>query len=91
VQYIICYDIADDGRRSRVASCLLDFGTRIQESVFVANLDDDLAGRMQDRLVKLVSEAEDRVHVFQLCAACAPKTWRLGQGQLVEDREFYII
>lgn len=91
MQYIICYDIADDGRRSRVASCLLDFGTRIQESVFVANLDDDLAGRMRGRLARLVSEAEDRVHVFRLCSACEPKTWTLGQGQLVEDREFYII
>ena len=91
MQYLVCYDIADDARRSRVASSLLDFGTRIQESVFVANLDDDLAGRMRERLIKLVSDLEDRVHVFRLCAACEPKTWTLGQGQLVEDREFYII
>jgi hypothetical protein len=40
MQYVVCYDIADDARRSRVSNCLLDFGTRVQESVFVANLED---------------------------------------------------
>ena len=44
MQYVICYDIADDGRRGRVASTLLDFGTRVEESVFVAQLDEELAG-----------------------------------------------
>lgn len=91
MQYVICYDIADDARRSRVASSLLNFGTRIQESVFVANLDDELAERMRERLSKLVSEAEDRIHVFRLCSACESKTWVMGQGELVQDREFYII
>lgn len=91
MQYVICYDIADDARRSRLSSCLLDFGSRVQESVFVANLDHDLADRMRERLTKLVNQAEDRIHVFQLCAACTAKTWTMGQGELVEDRAFYII
>lgn len=91
MQYVICYDIADDARRSRVASSLLNFGSRIQESVFVANLDEELAERMRERLVKLISESEDRIHVFCLCSACEVKTWILGQGELVEDQEFYII
>ena len=46
MQYVISYDLADDGRRNRLASALLDFGARVQESVFVANLDDELAKDM---------------------------------------------
>jgi hypothetical protein len=40
VQYVICYDLSDAVRRRRVASALPDFGRRVQESVFVAHLDD---------------------------------------------------
>ena len=44
MQYVICYDISDDRRRSRIASLLLDFGTRVHESVFVAELGPDEKG-----------------------------------------------
>ena len=47
MQYVVCYDIADDARRSRISQILLDFGTRVQESVFVAHLDDVLAARSE--------------------------------------------
>jgi CRISPR-associated protein Cas2 len=91
MQYVICYDIADDARRSRVANCLLDFGSRVQESVFIANLDDELSGRMWERLTRLVQAETDRLHVFEMCAACCGKTRALGQAELIADREFYII
>ena len=91
MQYVICYDIADDRRRDRVASALLDYGPRVQESVFVANLDDDLAAKMLARLTKLVDVHFDRVHIFELCGACQPKTHMLGTAEIVEEREFYVI
>ena len=91
MQYVICYDISDDGRRSRVAQALLDFGSRIQESVFVANLDEELAGRMRERLEKLLDQEQDRIHVFELCADCSRRTKALGTGEVVEDRAFYVV
>ena len=91
MQYVICYDIADDARRSRVANCLLDFGSRVQESVFVANLDEELSTRMWERLTRLVEKETDRLHVFAMCSMCSGKTRILGQAEVVEDREFYII
>ncbi len=39
--YVIAYDIPDDRRRERVARVLLNFGRRIQKSVFTAMLDYD--------------------------------------------------
>jgi len=91
VQYVICYDIADDGRRSRLASALLDFGVRIQESVFTANLDQELAAAMLERLAKLIDGYWDRIHVFQLCQGCSPRTLVMGTAEIVKDGEFYII
>lgn len=91
MQYVVCYDIADDRRRERVAAALLDFGTRVQESVFVANLDDELAARLAARVRKLVDEHFDRVHIFEMCAACSGKTRVMGTAEVVKDREFYVI
>jgi CRISPR-associated protein Cas2 len=91
VQYVICYDIADDRRRGRVAKALLDYGPRAQESVFVANLDEELAAKMWERLERLVDQNWDRVHVFEICEACIKKTRVLGTAEVVEEREFYVI
>lgn len=91
MQYVICYDIADDGRRNRLASALLDFGVRVQESVFTANLDQELAARMLERIGKTVDEHWDRIHVFQLCQSCSPRTLLMGTAEIIEDHEFYII
>jgi len=91
VQYVICYDIADDRRRSRVAGALLDFGQRVQESVFVAHLDEELAARMKDRVEKLVDPDWDRLHVFEMCAGCARRVWMVGSAELAREAEWYVI
>ncbi len=91
MQYVVCYDIADDQRRNRVAQALLDFGERVQESVFVATLDEELHARMMDRLVGLIAALEDRVHVFPLCAACAGKVRVLGRSEMPEERAWYVV
>ena len=91
MQYVVCYDIADDARRSRVSNCLLDFGKRVQESVFIANLEDEDAARMVQRLDRLVHPNLDCVHIFELCAACDGKTRVLGVAETVRDQEFYVI
>ena len=91
MQYVICYDIADDARRSKVSSALLDFGVRVQESVFTANLDDELARRMLERVGKLIDSHWDRVHVFHMCQACSPRTVVLGTAEIISDADFYVI
>jgi CRISPR-associated protein Cas2 len=78
-------------RASRVASALLDFGARVQESVFVANLDSDLVERLRARVRKLLDEDHDLLHVFTLCAECTSKTWIVGEGKVPEDPDFYVI
>jgi CRISPR-associated protein Cas2 len=91
MQYVICYDIADDGRRNRLASTLLDFGQRVQESVFIANLDEELASHMLERVTKVIDGHWDRVHVFALCQTCCSRTTIMGTAEIVSDQEFYII
>ncbi len=91
MEYVVCYDIADDARRSRVSGILLDFGKRVQESVFVAHLDAELADRMKERLTRVIQADFDKVHVFELCGACEKRTWTLGQGEIADDPEWYVV
>ncbi|HLJ26496.1 MAG TPA: CRISPR-associated endonuclease Cas2 [Candidatus Angelobacter sp.] len=91
MQYVVCYDIADDGRRSRLASALLDFGQRVQESVFMANLDEELVGHMMERIGKTIDGHWDRVHVFPICQSCSPRIVIMGTAETISDQDFYII
>jgi CRISPR-associated protein Cas2 len=91
MQYVICYDIADERRRSHVAEFLKNFGPRIQESVFCAHLDEALAAKMIEKLPALIDEHLDSVHVFVLCNACERKAQAFGVAQLPVDRDYYIL
>lgn len=42
---IVCYDVGDDRRRQRLSEALLDFGTRVEESVFQCRIEPALAKR----------------------------------------------
>ena len=91
MRFVICYDITDDRRRARVSTALLDYGARLQESVFVATLDDVLLTRLVQRLRKLIDPLADKVHLFPQCGTCAAKVLQLGEGVVPEDQEYYIV
>ena len=61
----MCYDIADD--RQRLSDVPLDFGTRVQESVFQRRIDQQLAGEMLARVKRTIEENTDKVNVLPLC------------------------
>ncbi|MDZ7391313.1 MAG: CRISPR-associated endonuclease Cas2 [candidate division KSB1 bacterium] len=89
--YLISYDIPDDRRRLRVAKILLDFGTRVQYSVFEANLEQRHLERLKQRLHRVLKEDKDSVRIYGLCAQCAARVEILGTGELTRDREVYIV
>lgn len=69
---VICYDIPDDRRRTRVGNILEGFGTRVQKSVFECDLKKDHLALLQQKLTKVIRE-EDSIRYYHLCAACVPK------------------
>ena len=91
MRYVIAYDIADERRRARLAAALLDFGRRIEESVFLASVDEELAAEMRQRIQTIIELSEDCVHVFALCGACDARTEVYGRAELPEDKSFYVV
>lgn len=90
--YLVAYDIPDNQRRGKVARILEDFGDRVQYSVFEMELGD--AGQrleMQRRLARVIDAQVDSVRVYFLCHGCRSKIEIMGQGEVYEDREVYIV
>lgn len=90
MQYLVAYDISDNDRRQRAAKLLLDYGTRVQESVFWVEIDEELATRMVSRLKQAVA-AEDVVWIVPVCRACAKAVATLGPTRVPDVPEFWVI
>ena len=90
--YLVAYDIPDDQRRTKVAKILEDFGDRVQYSVFEMELDHaEQLGEMQSRLEGVIDPQADSVRVYFLCQGCRSKITILGQGEVYEDQDVYIV
>jgi len=89
--YLISYDIPDDRRRTKIAKTLLDFGDRVQYSVFEAKLDKKLLDKLIQKLIEIIEESEDSIRVYPLCAACETGISILGQGKIMKEEDVYIL
>ncbi len=82
-RFVVCYDIADNKRRYKVAACLDGYGDRVQGSVFELRVERTLLDRCLDEVSGLIDAAEDSVVVYRLCAACEKERVYWGVGEQV--------
>ncbi|MBX3275639.1 MAG: CRISPR-associated endonuclease Cas2 [Sandaracinaceae bacterium] len=78
---LIVFDIADDGRRSRVVKALLARAERVQKSVFEApDLNRAAYLRLRSELEGLIDPTQDDLRYYRLCAACVGRSEHVGCG-----------
>jgi len=88
---VVSYDIKENKRRVKVAKTLLDYGTRVQYSVFECNLCDRHIQQLMTKLERIIDQKEDTVRFYKLCQNCAGTVKIIGTGELTTDEEVYII
>ncbi|MCL5022278.1 MAG: CRISPR-associated endonuclease Cas2 [Nitrospirae bacterium] len=88
--YIVSYDIPNDRKRNRVSKAMLNYGARVQYSVFECIIDDKLLEKMTAKLRKIISD-EDSVRIYALCAKCEKVVTVLGRGEVTKDENVFII
>ena len=91
MQWLIAYDISDDVRRQRLVRVLLDYGQRVQESVFWLDVEDDLGERIRERVATVIGAEEDVVWITPLCSGCVRRVTTLGRTRVPELPEYYIL
>lgn len=87
---LISYDIAEDKTRTKLAHKLRDFGPRVQYSVFEAEITEAEKKRLHELLEKVKLGSEDSIRVYEICQACVNKVHIWGQGEVTQDKPFYL-
>ncbi len=88
--YIICYDIAEDKIRLRVAKYLEGVGYRVQHSVFIFKGSEDRAEAVRIRLAEITAAYGcASLLVAPMCASCAARMWTSGAP--MEERQSCIV
>jgi CRISPR-associated protein Cas2 len=88
--FIVSYDIPNDRRRTKIATLLLGYGLRVQESVYECVLDSAQFSQLQQRLRPLIRPATDAVRIYRLCKVCEGRTEVLG-GEAPHRHDVYIL
>jgi CRISPR-associated protein Cas2 len=91
MRYIISYDITDDKRRLRIANLLLNYGVRVQYSVFECRLNEALLAKLRARLERLLKPDEDNIRIYRLCTACEREIIALGNAEAIVEKDVYIV
>jgi len=81
VRVVVAYDVADDGRRRRVAEALLDFTARAEYSVFDGWLPEDQVGDVWRAVRASLRPSADAAFSLVLCQACAECADGLGRAE----------
>ena len=89
--YAICYDIADDKRRHRIADILLGYGERVQYSVFEADIDPSQMEILQKQVRREMDENCDSLRIYFLCETCREKIAIFGTGQITDYPDVVIV
>ena len=89
--YILCYDIPDDKRRTKLANLLEGYGERRQYSVFECHLKETQFASLWEKIAHLIKQ-DDSVLCYPLCKNCQTRTRSLGNTQaLLKDPDHYLI
>lgn len=75
---VLAYDISDDASRRKLASFLLDYGDRMQYSLFEAELTEADIRKILARASELLGP-DDSFRIYALCADCARRIHTLGR------------
>ncbi len=74
--YIVAYDITDNKERQKVANIISDFGERIQKSVWVCEIDNEICSRLRARLEEL-QLTSGNIHIW----LSQKKPWKIGNEE----------
>jgi len=91
MKYAIAFDIVDDRKRYRAVKVLLEYGYRVQKSVFEAFLSSEALTECAEKLKKIIDAKVDSVRFYPLCRDCETKVAVMGIGTSVEKADYIIL
>lgn len=87
---VVSYDIVDTKKRTKLAKKLLNFGARVQYSVFECDLSKKQLQAMKEQILPYVDPEEDSLRIYKLCEACAPLIESFGVKKGWEEQDVIV-
>ncbi len=76
--YLVTYDVAKDKKRKKMADFLLEYGVRVQYSVFECDLSEKDVKAIVGKAEELLDLSSDSLLMYPLCKNCTGKRIRVG-------------
>ncbi|RZD17176.1 MAG: CRISPR-associated endonuclease Cas2 [Candidatus Acididesulfobacter guangdongensis] len=92
-KWLVIYDIRDIKRLRKVAKIMLNYGIRVQKSVFEIECSKNILNRLKEEIHNIINE-NDFVVYFNVCEKDWQKKLKYGvlyQETDVEEKDFYIL
>lgn len=89
--YLVAYDISSPKRLTKIAKTCMDFGVRVQYSLFECRLNPDHFQELWIRLNHIIDPDEDRIVSYQLDTDNAARTRTAGTMQITTPVVCYIV
>ena len=71
---VVCYDISDNRRRTRLHELLLGYGNPVQKSVFECQLTQRQLQRLRARAKGYARKQGESIRYYLMCGRCQERT-----------------
>jgi CRISPR-associated protein Cas2 len=85
--WLIIYDIREPKRLTKIAKVMVNYGVRVQKSVFEAEADHRVIERLRKDVRNIIMEEEDYVVYFDVCERDWQKRMKYGPSRFEEPDE----
>ncbi len=89
--YVIAFDIEKNKTRYRCVKQLLNYGQRVQKSVFECLLNDAQFLKLKKNLDNLINHECDSLRYYLICKNCAENIKVTGLGSFSQDEDLIIV
>ncbi len=91
MNYLVCYDIADNRRLSKIAKVLEKYGHRVQYSFFEVDTSDSMLETILDDIKELMEMKEDKLYVYPICTVCKEHVQTEGDREMLDLLPYIIL
>jgi len=89
--HLVAYDVRDPRRLRQVAKICLDYGIRVEYSVFECDLTEDLFQKLWHTLNAVIDPDEDAILAYKICGSCVQRIQSMGTVERPGKTLIYMI
>lgn len=89
--FLIAFDVSDDKRLRQVANTLLNYGQRVQYSVFECHIENNQLQDLHAELAQHIDPEEDRIHICPLCGKDEQAILIDDDSYVSQDQDYYML